>query len=265
MMIPCLSFVWIVQMASCNDEEFKAAYFSLIDDSKGTYATELLVSPSGGVRTLTLISNKDWNIVYDKMPWIDITPTSGHGVTTIFVTVTPNESEEEDSIYISAINNSLLVVDQLKLKRQSYLATYKGSASISSPIESICTTCTVADDPDITANAVLSYTDSKSILLRFSVTFNLRTSYTMNLVFEGNMQPITENDNMKFIFHAVGTFDLTSLSEIINDPTVTGVKNTVIDAELKGGLLSFQATIDSETNGSIKPGVSTFITFEGNR
>jgi len=268
-MIACMSFACIMQMASCDKEEpLKAAYFALIDDTRGTYATELLVTPDGGVRTFTLISNRDWEIIYDKTPWIDIAPTSGNGVTTISVTVTPNESLKEDSTYISIINNTLLVVDELKIKRQNYLATYKGSASITSPIESICTTCT-SDDTDITgitASSAVSYDKGKDkTILNFSTTFKLSASYTMNLAFEGDMQTVTENEEIKFIYHGDGTFDLTPLGEIINDPTITGVKDIIIDAELKGGLLSFQAVIDPGPNGSVKPDISTVIMFEGNR
>jgi len=266
-MIACMSFACIMQMASCDKEEpLKAAYFALIDDTRGTYATELLVTPDGGVRTFTLISNREWEIIYDKAPWIDISPTSGNGVATVSVTVTPNESLKEDSIYISIINNTLLVVDELKVKRQNYLATYKGSASVTSPIESICTTCT-SEDTDATgiaANSVLGFANGKTTL-NFSTTFKLSTSFTMNLAFEGDMQTVTENEDIKFIYHGNGTFDLTPLGEIINDPSVTGVKNTTIEAELKGGLLSFQAVIDPGTNGSVKPDVSTVIMFEGNR
>lgn len=266
-MVVCLSFACILQMASCDKEEpLKSGYFALIDDTKGTYATELLVTPNGGVKTLTLISNREWEIIYDKAPWIDISPTSGHGVATVSVTVTPNESLKEDSIYISVINNTLLVVDELKVKRQNYLATYKGSASVTSPIESICTTCT-PEDADITgiaASSVLSSASGK-IILNFSTTFKLSTSFTMNLTFEGNMQTVMENGETKFIYHGDGTFDLTPLGEIINDPSVTGVKDIIIDTELKGGLLSFQAVIDPGPNGSVKPDVSTVIMFEGNR
>lgn len=266
-MIACMIFACIVQMASCDKEEpLKAAYFALIDDNKGEYAKELLVTPDGGVRTFTLISNRDWEIIYDKAPWIDITPTSGNGVATISVTVIPNESLNEDSIYISVINNTLLVVDELKIKRQNYLATYKGNAWVTSPIESICTTCTSADTTGIPANSVVSYDKGKGkTTLNFSTTFKLSTSFTMNLAFEGDMQTVTENEDIKFIYHGNGTFDFTPLGKIINDPTVTGVKNTTIDAELKGGLLSFQAVIDPGTNGSIKPDISTVIMFEGNR
>lgn len=266
-MVTCMFFACILQMTSCDNEEpVKAAYFTLIDDSKGIYATELLVTPDGGVRTFTLISNREWEIIYDKAPWIDISPTSGHGVATVSVTVTPNESLKEDSIYISVINNTLLVVDELKVKRQNYLATYKGSASVTSPIESICTTCTVvdADDTGIAASSVLSYANGKTIL-NFSTTFKLSTSFTMNLIFEGNMQTVMENEEAKFMYHGEGTFDLTPLGEIINDPSVTGVKDIIIDAGLKGGLLSFQAVIDPGPNGSVKPDVSTVIMFEGNR
>lgn len=265
-MVACIFFACIVQMVSCEKEEpLKAAYFALIDDSKGTYATEeLLVTPDGGVRTLTLISNRDWEIIYEKAPWIDIAPTSGHGVSSISVTVTPNESLNEDSTYISVINNTLLVVDSLKVKRQNYLATYKGSASVTSPIESICTTCTSEDTTGISASSVLSSANGK-IVLNFSATFMLSTSFTMNLIFEGNMQTDKENGETKFVYHGNGTYDLTPLGEIINDPSVTGVKNTTIDAELKGGLLSFQAVIDPGPNGSVKPDVSTVIMFEGNR
>lgn len=265
--VVCLSFACILQMASCDKEEpLKAAYFALIDDSKGTHTTELMVTPDGGVRTLTLISNKEWEIIYDKAPWIAISPTSGDGIATVSVTVTPNESLKEDSIYISIINNTLLVVDELKVKRQNYLATYKGSASVTSPIEDICTTCTSegTDVTGIAASSVLNYANGKTIL-NFSATFKLSTSYAMNLIFEGNMQTVTENEETKFIYHGTGTFDLTPLGEIINDPSVTGVKNMIIDAELKGGLLSFQAVIDPGTNGSVKPDISTVITFEGNR
>jgi len=265
--IAYLFFASLMQMTSCeNEEPLKAAYFALIDDSKGTYATELLVTPDGGVRTLTLLSNRDWEIIYDKALWIDISPISGNGVATVSLTVTPNESLNEDSVYISVINNTLLVIDELKVKRQNYLATYKGSASISSPIESICTTCT-SEDTDVTgiaANSVLGFANGKTTL-NFSTTFKLSTSFTMNLAFEGDMQTVTENEDIKFIYHGNGTFDLTPLGEIINDPSVTGVKNTTIEAELKGGLLSFQAVIDPGTNGSVKPDISTVIMFEGNR
>lgn len=266
-MVACIFFACILQMVSCDKEEpLKAAYFALINDTKGTYATELLVTPDGGIRTLTLISNRDWEIIYDKAPWIDIAPTSGHGVATVSVTVTPNESLNEDSTYISVINNTLLVVDSLKVKRQNYLATYKGSASVTSPIESICTTCTPedADTTGIAASSVLSSANGK-ILLNFSTTFKLSTSFTMNLIFEGNMQTVMENEETKFIYHGNGTYDLTPLGEIINDPSVTGVKNTTVEAELKGGLLSFQAVIDPGPNGSVEPDVSTVIMFKGNR
>lgn len=262
--VACMFFACILQLASCDKEEpLKAAYFALIDDSKGTYATELLVTPDGGIRTFTLISNKEWEVIYDKAPWIDISPVSGSGVTTVSVTVSPNESLKEDSTYISIINNTLLVVNKLKVKRQNYLATYKGSASVTSPIESICTTC-MPVGTDITASSVLSSVNGKTIL-NFNTTFKLSKSFTMNLIFEGNMQTTMENKEMKFIYHGDGTFDFTPLGEIINDPSITGVKNTFISAELKGGLLSFQAVIDPGTNGSVKPGISTVIMFKGNR
>jgi len=260
-----MSFACILQMISCSEEPQGAAYFTLIDDSNGVFAKDLLVSPVSGVRTFTLISNRNWEISYDHASWIDISPSSGKGVATITVTVTPNDSLlKEDSIYFSIINNSLLVIENLKVKRQNYLATYNGKASITSPIDSICTTCTSTDSTSITSNSVLGFANGDTTL-SFNTTIKLRNSFTMGLVFKGNAQTVTENGKVKFVYHGVGTFDFTPLGVIINDPSVTGVKNTIIEAELVGGLLSFQAVIDPDTNGLIKPDVSTVITFEGNR
>ncbi|MEA4984773.1 hypothetical protein SDC9_37180 [bioreactor metagenome] len=262
----CLSIACIFQMSSCKEESIDAAYFVLVDDNNGTYVRDISIYPNGGVRTFTLVSNRDWEISYDEMPWIEISPTSGHGVSTISITTTPNESLDEDSIYVSIKNNTLLVIDKLKVKRRNYLATYKGNISVSSPIEGICTTCSPPSSnvTDIAAISVLDSVNNK-ITLNFSATFRLSKSFTMDLKFEGNMQTVTENQEVKFVYRGVGTFDLTPLGEIINDPSVSGVKNTVIEAELKGGLLTFQAVIDPGADGSVTQNVSTLITFEGNR
>lgn len=263
-LVACISFVCILQMISCDEEPpLKAAYFALIEDGSGTYAKGLAVPPDGGVKTLTLISNREWKIIYDQTPWLNISPTSGNGVASISVTVSPNESLEEDSTYISIINNTLLVIDSFKVKRENYLKTYKGSASTTSPIESICTTC-ASNSTSITANAVLGFANGKTTL-SFKTSFQLSTLYTMDLVFEGNMQTVTENEKVKFVYHGTGTFDFTALGTIINDPTVTGTKNTSIEAKLAEGVLSFEAVIDPDTNGSIKPDVSTIISFQGNK
>lgn len=261
-----MSFACVLQMISCSEEPRDAAYFALVDNSNGVFAKDVLVSPVGGVRTFTLISNRDWEIVYDHASWIDISPSSGKGAATITVTVTPNDSYllKEDSIYFSIKNNGIDSLLVLKVKRQNYLATYNGKASITSPIDSICTTCTSTDTTGITSSSVLGFANGDTTL-SFNTTIKLRSSFTMNLVFKGNAQTVTENGKVKFVYHGVGTFDFTPLGVIINDPSVTGVRNTIIEAELVGGLLSFQAVIDPDTNGLIKPDVSTVITFEGNR
>lgn len=261
----CISFVCILQMISCDEEPpLKAAFFALIEDEGGNYAKELVVTPDGGVKTLTLISNREWEIIYEKTPWIDVSPTSGNGVATISITITPNVTQDEDSIYLSIINNTLLVIDSLKVKRENYLKTYTGSASITSPIDSICTTCTSNNTQGITANSVLGFANGKTTL-SFSSVIKLNSSYTMELAFEGNMQTAMENEKNKLVFQGTGTFDFTPLGTIINDPTVTGIKNTIIVAELTGGELSFQAIIDPATNGSITPDVSTVIAFKGSK
>ena len=261
-LVACISFVCVLQMISCNeDPTFKAAYFALIEDGGGIYAKELVVPPDGGVKTLTLISNREWEIIYDQVPWLNVSPTAGNGVASISFTVSPNESIEEDSVYVSVINNTLLVVDSFKVKRENYLKTYKGNAFITSPITSISTN---NDTTGITASSVIRVENGKTIL-NFKAPLQLSTAYTMDLTFEGNIQKVTENEKVKFVYQGTGTFDFTSLGAIINDPSVTGIKNTSIEAELAEGVLSFEAVIDSNTNGSIKPDVSTIISFKGNK
>ena len=110
-------FAFVSQMiTSCSDKEepFNAAYFALIDDKGGSLTKELLISPTGGIRTLTLVSNRKWEILYKKVPWLDISPTSGSNIGTITITSLLNESLEEDSTYISIINNTLKVIDNLR-------------------------------------------------------------------------------------------------------------------------------------------------------
>lgn len=261
-LVACIAFVCVLQMISCNEEPtFKAAYFALIEDGGGIYAKELVVPPDGGVKTLTLISNREWEIIYDQVPWLNVSPTAGNGVASISFTVSPNESIEEDSVYVSVINNTLLVVDSFKVKRENYLKTYKGNAFITSPIVSISTN---NDTTGITASSVIRVENGKTIL-NFKAPLQLSTAYTMDLTFEGNIQKVTENEKVKFVYQGTGTFDFTSLGAIINDPSVTGIKNTSIEAELAEGVLSFEAVIDSNTNGSIKPDVSTIISFKGNK
>lgn len=261
-LVACISFVCVLQMISCNEEPtFKAAYFALIEDGGGIYAKELVVPPDGGVKTLTLISNREWEIIYDQVPWLNVSPTAGNGVASISFTVSPNESIEEDSVYVSVINNTLLVVDSFKVKRENYLKTYKGNSFITSPITSISTN---NDTTGITASSVIRVENGKTIL-NFKAPLQLSTAYTMDLTFEGNIQKVTENEKVKFVYQGTGTFDFTSLGAIINDPSVTGIKNTSIEAELAEGVLSFEAVIDSNTNGSIKPDVSTIISFKGNK
>lgn len=261
-LVACISFVCILQMISCNeDPTFKAAYFALIEDGGGIYAKELIVTPDGGIKTLTLVSNREWEILYDQVPWLNVSPTAGNGVASISFTVSPNESIEEDSVYISVINNTLLVVDSFKVKRENYLKTYKGNSFITSPITSISTN---NDTTGITASSVIRVENGKTIL-NFKLPLQLSTGYSMDLTFEGNIQKVTENEKVKFVYQGTGTFDFTSLGAIINDPSVTGIKNTSIEAELAAGVLSFEAVIDSNTNGSIKPDVSTIISFKGNK
>lgn len=261
-LVACISFVSVLQMISCNeDPTFKAAYFALIEDGDGVYAKELVVPPEGGVKTLTLISNREWEIIYDQVPWLNVSPTAGNGIASISFTVSPNESIEEDSVYVSVINNTLLVVDSFKVKRENYLKTYKGNAFITSPIVSISTD---NDTTGITASSVIRVENGKTIL-NFKAPLQLSTAYTMDLTFEGNIQKVTESEKVKFVYQGTGTFDFTSLGAIINDPSVTGIKNTYIEAELVEGVLSFEAVIDSNTNGSIKPDVSTIISFKGNK
>lgn len=261
-LVACISFVCVLQMISCNeDPTLQAAYFAIIDDGSGSNAKELLVTPDGGVKTLTLISNREWEILYDQVPWLNISPTAGNGIASISFTVSPNESIEEDSVYISVINNTLLVVDSFKVKRENYLKTYKGNSFITSPITSISTN---NDTTGITASSVIRVENGKTIL-NFKLPLQLSTGYSMDLTFEGNIQKVTENEKVKFVYQGTGTFDFTSLGAIINDPSVTGIKNTSIEAELAAGVLSFEAVIDSNTNGSIKPDVSTIISFKGNK
>jgi len=261
-LVACISFVCVLQMISCNeDPTLQAAYFAIIDDGSGSNAKELLVTPDGGVKTLTLISNREWEILYDQVPWLNISPTAGNGIASISFTVSPNESIEEDSVYISVINNTLLVVDSFKVKRENYLKTYKGNAFIASPIVNISTN---NDTIGLAASSVLSVENGKTIL-NFKLPLQLSTGYSMDLTFEGNIQKVTENEKVKFVYQGTGTFDFTSLGVIINDPSVTGIKNTSIEAELASGVLSFEAVIDPNTNGSIKPDVSTIISFKGKK
>lgn len=260
----CMLFTCVIYtLTSCKEEEpLKAAYFAFVDDSGGTFAKELLVTPGGGTRTFTLISNRKWEILYDEASWINISPTSGNGVATINITVNPNESLNEDSIFLSIINNTLPVIENFKVKRQNYLANYRGNVWINSPIDSICTTCLTVDS--IQANSTLGFANGKTTL-NFSTTIKLSSSFLMNMAFEGNMQTLIENGKAKFVYNGTGTYDFTPLGVIINDPTVTGVKNTIIKAELTGGILTSQIVTDPNNDGSIKPGVSTVITFKGNR
>jgi hypothetical protein len=67
------------------------------------------------------------------------------------------------------------------------------------------------------------------------------------------------------VFSAHSTFDFTPLGIAINDPTVSGLKNTVINAELTENSLTFQAIIDPDLNDLIIPNVSTVIIFKGKR
>ena len=260
-------FVFVSQIiTSCSDQEepFKAAYFALIDDKGGAFTKELLLSPTGGVRTLTLVSNRKWEILYEKVPWLDISPTSGNNTETITITSLLNESLGEDSTYISIINNTLKVVDNFKIKRQNYLATYRGNAIITSPIDSICTDKLTTDTLGIIANTKIDSVGGK-ISLSFVTSIPLKNPFSMTLEFKDNMQAVTENNQAKFVFSAHSTFDFTPLGIAINDPTVSGLKNTVINAELTENSLTFQAIIDPDLNDLIIPNVSTVIIFKGKR
>jgi len=103
------------------------------------------------------------------------------------------------------------------------------------------------------------------ISLSFVTSIPLKNSFSMILEFKDNMQTVTENNQTKFVFSAHGTFDFTPLGVAINDPTVSGVKNTVINAELTENSLTFQLIIDPGSNNSIIPNVSTVIIFKGKR
>jgi|BioPla2DNA2_1021312.scaffolds.fasta_scaffold87199_1 hypothetical protein len=257
-------FSQIITSCSEKEEPFKAAYFALIDDKAGAFTKELLLSPTGETRTLTLVSNRKWEILYEKVPWLDISPTSGNNTETITITSLLNESLGEDSTYISIINNTLKVVDNFKIKRQNYLATYRGNAIITSPIDSICTDILTTDTLGIIANTKIDSVGGK-ISLSFVTSIPLKNSFSMILEFKDNMQTVTENNQTKFVFSAHSTFDFTPLGIAINDPTVSGLKNTVINAELTENSLTFQAIIDPDLNDLIIPNVSTVIIFKGKR
>lgn len=261
-MLACTAFAGSMLMTSCSEEPLKAAYFTLIDDSRGTFVKELTMTPDGGTRTFTLVSNRDWEIQYTPASWFAITPVSGNGVGSITLTIAPNESSNEDSTSLSVINNTLLVVDNFKIKRQTYCTDYKGSLIIASPISDLCTTCTT-DTSRIAATTALTYVAGKTVL-SLNATVNLSSAFLLNMVFNGDMQTTNVNGKTVFAYHSTGTFDLTPLGVIIGDPSVTGVKNTVVDAYITAGDLA--ATIVIAPNLDRTPGpASTVITISGKR
>ena len=253
--LACVILAGVSLLTSCGNEPFEAAYFSLIDDDKGTFAKELAVSPDGGTRTMTIVSNRTWSIDYEQASWITISPTSGKGVATITVNVAPNETLEEDYIYMNVTNNTLQVMKDFKVTRQNFLGNYKGSSLVTSPITAICTTCTVGEDPtDVTSNIVVDTADGK-----ISMTFNatVRTGpaeyFTVILPFaNAARQTVTEDGKTAFTFSAYGTYDMTSLGEALADPSVTGVKDTYVTATLANGKLAAIVLVDiAEPSGKI--------------
>lgn len=264
----CVALAVITLATSCGKEPLQAAYFQLIDDGNGTatFAKELNISPDGGVRTLTLISNRDWSIDYEKASWITISPTRGSGVASIRVTVAPNETLDEDFITLSITNNTLLVVKDLKVTRQNYLGTYSGEAAIDSPIAKLCTTCTPGEETKVKTNIVLGVSDDDKISLEMSTLMKLDgTNYTLVTPFKGMMEKVTENGEVKFVYESTGTFDMTPVGEAIGDDSVAGEKRTSVSATLAKGKFTARLIIDPKADGSVDPDVSTVFEFSGKK
>lgn len=263
-MSACALLVGTLLMASCEKEPFHAAYFSLVDDSRGNFVKgELLIPPDGGVKTLTLISNRPWSIDCQQTPWISITPTSGSGPATIKMVVTPNETLDEDFALLSVTNNTLLVVKDLKIVRQNFLGAYRGGATITSPIPGISTPVVDGKAVTITATTMLT-----SVLGQTSMNFTASLSigsvpYPLDLTFEGAMQLVTEGGKSKFVFLSTGTFDMTNLGIALGDASITGQKPVTAGATLANGQLDLQLVIEPGAEGVADPAKSTVIVFRG--
>jgi hypothetical protein len=270
--LACLTFAGFAMLTSCKKEPFEAAYFAFIDDDRGTFAKELQVSPDGGVKTMTIVSNRAWSIDYDPAPWLTISPTSGTGTATITLSVETNETLGQDSTFLNITNNTLLVLQDFKVKRQNYLGTYNGQSLVTSSIRTICTTCVdIGED----STKVTSYLDVVNLDGKTSLTFSsfvtlgsAAKTYQMDLSFENAQvtKGTTEEGKTAFLFTATGKYDMTGLGEALSDQTVAGEKDTYFTASLSNGELTAEVYVDPAAGADkYDPAKTTVFKFEGSK
>lgn len=258
----CLCMSVALMSTSCQKEEpFEAAYFSLIDNASGNFAKKLSVSPDGGIRTLTVVSNRDWSIEYQKADWLTIEPLSGNGVGTITLTIAPNDGIGESSTTMNIINNTLKVVSDFVITRQDYLGEYKGTSTVASPITYIAST---ADDKGVlstVASSVAISAEGNDLTMTFNATLKtgMATYFTIEMPVAVTKRIDTVDGKTKFVFEGSGTYDMTPLGTSLGDAAVTGVKNTYITATLGNDRLNAEVMFDPDANhSSVENRTTTF-------
>jgi len=259
-------------LASCNKEPFHAAQFSLIDDVRSAFIytkSTLQIPPDGGVRMLTLVSNREWSIDYDQRPWLSISPTSGKGIAAIEMNISPNESLTQDTVYMYVTNNTLLVRDSVQIIRQNYLGTYNGSTSIASPITQISTSVPLGEEETKVNASLLLEASGQST--RITLRIQLRVTaippvyYTIELPTATSLQIVTVEGRPQFVFTGTGTYDATALASAYGYPALAGVKNTALRATLSNGRLVASIWIDPGAGNTVDPAKTTLFEFDGSK
>lgn len=256
-------------LISCKKEKpLEAAYFALIDNTTSNFAKKLSVSPDGGTRTLTIISNRDWSIEHEEASWLTITPTQGSGTATITLTIAPNEGVGEISTTMDIINNTLKVVTGFVITRQDYIGSYKGTSTVASPIEYIAS---VADKTGAlsTINATIDIANPSGSEIVMTSKFVIKTGitsyFTVEIPVTVSRKIETVDGKTQFVFEGTGNYDMTDLGISLGDDSVKGVKKTYVKATLSNDVLNATFMIDPNSNNTAVNNQSTVFTVKASK